>query len=55
MVAAHDTLSISEDNFNAVAMEIAATLNFLGVPAAEHTEFMDIIESYRPQVVAKAA
>lgn len=51
MTKAHDTLSIDEDGFNAVSMEIAATLNFLGVPAAEHKEFMDIIESYRPQVV----
>ncbi|MDN5749368.1 MAG: group 1 truncated hemoglobin [Pseudonocardia sp.] len=51
MEKAHDTLNISEDNFNAVAFEIAATLNFLGVPAAEHKEFMDIIESYRSQVV----
>ncbi len=55
MVKAHDTLGISEDNFNAVAFEIAATLNFLGVPAAEHKEFMGIIESHRPQVVAATA
>ncbi len=51
MVAAHDTLHIDDAGFDAVAVEIAATLNFLGVPAAEHKEFMDIIESYRPQVV----
>jgi hemoglobin len=31
-------------------MEIAAALNFLGVPTTEHQEFMEIIESYRPQV-----
>jgi len=55
MEKAHDGLNISEHDFDAVAMEIAATLNFLGVPVAEHREFMDIIESYRPQVVARAA
>jgi hemoglobin len=52
MVAAHDELAITEQQFDAVAMEIAATLNFLGVPTAEHEEFMAIIESYRPQVIA---
>lgn len=47
----HEPLNINGPEFDAVAMEIAATLNFLGVPAAEHKEFMDIIESFRPQVV----
>lgn len=51
MTKAHDQLSITSDQFDAVAMEIAATLNFLGVPAGEHKEFMDLIESYRSQVV----
>ena len=51
MVKTHDTLNITGPEFDAVAMEIAATLNFLGVPAAEHQEFMAIIDSYRPQVV----
>lgn len=51
MEKAHETLNISEADFDAVAMEIAATLNFLGAPAAETKEFMDIIESYRSQVV----
>lgn len=55
MIKAHETLAISEENFNAVATEIAATLSFLNVPAAEHTEFMDIIESYRTQVVTAQA
>jgi hemoglobin len=55
MVKAHDALSINDQEFDAVAMEIASTLNFLGVPAAESKEFMDIIESYRSQVVQKAA
>jgi hemoglobin len=52
MVAAHDRLHIDDAGFDAVAVEIAATLNFLGVPAAEQKEFMEIIESYRSQVVA---
>ncbi|WP_328306311.1 group I truncated hemoglobin [Actinomycetospora sp. NBC_00405] len=55
MVEAHDDLAIDEAGFDAVAMEIAATLSFLGVPAAEHREFMDIIEGYRSQVVQATA
>jgi hemoglobin len=51
MGTAHDELGISRPDFDAVAMEVAATLNFVGVPPAEHQEFMAIIESYRPQVV----
>lgn len=54
MTKAHETLAISEENFDAVAQEISATLNFLGVPAAEQKEFMEIIEGYRPQVVTAA-
>lgn len=55
MEKAHDAMGITQYQFDAVKIEIAATLNFLGVPAAEHTEFMDIIESYRSQVVTAAA
>lgn len=36
-------------------LEIAATLNYLGVPEPEHREFMGVIESYRPTVVAASA
>jgi hemoglobin len=54
MVEAHDGLRIDAAGFDAVALEIAATLSFLGVPDVEHREFMDIIESYRPQVVQAA-
>jgi hemoglobin len=54
MVKAHDALRIDEAGFDAVALEIAATLSFLGVPDAEHREFMDIIEGYRPQIVQAA-
>lgn len=54
MTKAHETLHIDDQQFDAVAMEIAATLNFAGVPEAEHKEFMEIIESYRSQVVQAA-
>lgn len=50
MLEAHDTLHINDQQFDAVAMEIAATLSFLAVPTAEHEEFMNIIESFRRQV-----
>lgn len=55
MQNAHATLHIDDKGFDAVALEIAATLSFLGVPDAEHKEFMDLIESYRSEVVADAA
>ncbi|MEJ2864341.1 group I truncated hemoglobin [Actinomycetospora flava] len=51
MEAAHSTLQIDDEGFDAVALEIAATLSFLGVPDAEHREFMNIIEGYRSSVV----
>jgi hemoglobin len=50
MVEAHESLNIDDHGFDAVALEIAATLSFLGVPDAEHKELMEIIESYRAQV-----
>lgn len=52
MSAAHEHLKIDTDGFDAVYMEIEATLFYLGVPAEETTEFMGIIESYRSEVVA---
>ena len=52
MGEAHEHMSIEQDGFDAVAMESESTLNFLGAPAAETKEFMDIIESYRTDVVA---
>lgn len=55
MTKAHETLHIDEAGFDAVAMEIAATLSFLNVPPAEHKEFMDIIESYRSRVISSDA
>ncbi|MEJ2889234.1 group I truncated hemoglobin [Actinomycetospora aeridis] len=54
MIKAHDDLAIDRAGFDAVFTEIDATLNFLGVPDAERQEFMDIIESYRGQVVQAA-
>ncbi|WP_018331472.1 group I truncated hemoglobin [Actinomycetospora chiangmaiensis] len=54
MIAAHTSLHITDEQFNAVSFEIEATLRFLGVPAAETKEFMEIIEHYRPEVVQQA-
>lgn len=51
MTVAHEHLSIDKDGFDAVYMEIEATLFYLGVPDGEIKEFMAIIESYRNQVV----
>ena len=51
MTSAHEHLSIDGDGFDAVRLEIESTLNFLGVPARETNEFMDIIESFRSEVV----
>lgn len=55
MEEAHIHLKVSQHDFDVVALEIAATLSYLGVPEKEHKEFMDIIESYRGAVVAKAS
>ena len=52
MSVAHEHLDIDTDGFDAVAMEIESTLFFLGVPSRETTEFMEIIESFRTEVVA---
>src|SRR5262249_11614183 len=52
---AHAHLNVSQHDFDVVALEIAATLSFLGAPEKEHKEFMDLIESYRSMVVAPSA
>lgn len=52
MTASHAHLKVSERDFDTVALEIAATLSYVGVPEKEHKEFMGIIESYRSMVVA---
>ena len=51
MSEGHRHLAIDDAGFNAVWTEIDATLNFVGVPEPERTEFMGIIESFRSQVV----
>jgi hemoglobin len=53
MRESHAQLNVSQRDFDVVALEIAATLSYLGVPEKEHKEFMDIIESYREVVVAQ--
>lgn len=50
MITTHETLSIDDEQFDAVSQEISATLNFLGVPKPEQHEFMEIIEGYRREV-----
>ncbi len=51
MGAAHEHLAIDKADFDAVAKEIEATLDFVGVPDQELREFMDIIESSCSKVV----
>ena len=51
MTVAHEHLKIDQAGFDAVWTEIDATLNLLGVPEQERTEFMDIIEGFRSEVV----
>ena len=51
MRESHAHLFVTEPEFNIVSTEIAATLLHVGVPAREHKEFMDIIESYRSMIV----
>jgi hemoglobin len=55
MREAHMHLNVSEHDFDVVALEIDATLSYLGAPEKEHKEFMDLIESYRSMVVAQPA
>jgi len=52
MSVAHEHLGIDKDGFDAVYMEIEATLFYLGAPAQEINEFMNIIDSFRSEVVA---
>lgn len=51
----HAHLSVTDDEFDVVKTEIAATLYHVGVPHQEHKEFMDIIESYRSEIVGAPA
>ena len=52
MRESHADLNVSAHDFDVVALEIAATLSYVGVPEKEHQEFMNIIESYRSMIVA---
>lgn len=54
MMEAHAHLKVTEREFDIVATEIRTSLYQLNVPAQEFDEFMDIIESYRGEMVAKA-
>lgn len=51
MVEAHEDMVATEFDFDVVALEIAATLSFCGVPQQEAKEYLDIIESYRQDVI----
>lgn len=55
MTVAHEHLSIDPAGFDAVYLEIEATLFYLGVPDSETKEFMAIIESFRSEVVSADA
>ncbi|WP_051731770.1 group I truncated hemoglobin [Kitasatospora phosalacinea] len=51
MVDAHADMVSSHFDFDVVALEIAATLSFCGVPPKEAKEYLAIIESYRADVL----
>ena len=51
MRESHAHLFVSQEEFDIVSGEIAATLFHVGVPQPEHGEFMAIIEGYRSMVV----
>lgn len=51
MRESHAHLFVSQEEFDIVSGEIAATLYHVGVPQPEHGEFMAIIERYRSMVV----
>lgn len=51
MLLAHEHLHLTDHEFDVTAHEIRNTLYQMGVPQAETEEFMEIIESYRGDVV----
>ncbi|WP_326769797.1 group 1 truncated hemoglobin [Streptomyces sp. NBC_01591] len=55
MREAHENMVATEYDFDVVALEIAATLSFCGVPQQEAKEYLDIIESYRHDVLTASA
>jgi hemoglobin len=50
MRAAHADMVATDRDFDVVALEIAATLSYCGVPEQEAKEYLDLIESYRHDV-----
>lgn len=55
MWAAHANMVATERDWDVVALEIAATLSFCGVPEQESKEYMAIIDSYRDMVLDAAS
>jgi hemoglobin len=55
MRAAHANMVATERDFDVVALEIAATLSYCGVPEREAKEYLDIIESYRHDVLTASS
>ena len=51
MEEAHLDLEVSDREFDIVYTAIKQTLQQVGVPEQEETEFMEIIENYRDMVV----
>jgi hemoglobin len=51
MREAHANMVTTERDFDVVALEIAATLSYCGVPEGEAKEYLDLIESYRQDVL----
>jgi hemoglobin len=52
MAAAHEELEVTERGFDVVRTEIKNTLYYVGVPHQEMTEFMNIVDMFRDEVVA---
>lgn len=48
---AHKNMVATEEDFDVVALEIAASMSFCGVGVREQKEYLAIIESYRRQVI----
>jgi hemoglobin len=48
---AHANMIATEHDFDVVALEIAASLSFCGVGIQEQKEYLELIESYRREVL----
>ena len=51
MKTAHTGMKITSDEFNALAADLAASLNKLNVPAREQAELLAIVETTRKDIV----